>query len=289
MGHIKIITAILIWSSLGIFVRRIGLPNVAIVFYSAAIAGLLQLALLALTGGVKKELDVSGRANKILLFIGIPAGSLANVLLFYFAFAHTTIANAVLSHYTAPVFVAIMAPLFLKERNHKTIWTAIMLSTVGMWLILWIPSSGRVIPMSGSERNGIIAGASSGFAYALIILMLRALASRYSPLFIIFIQNSVMSIILLPFILIINFPLKSLPYLIMMGVVHSTIAPILYVQGFKSVKANEAAILGYFEPVAAIILAFIVLNEVPGITALFGGALVLFSGYLILKARTAKI
>jgi drug/metabolite transporter (DMT)-like permease len=286
MGHIKIITAILIWSSLGIFVRRIGLPNVAIVFYSAAIAGLIQFALLVLTGGVKKELDASSSANRILLFIGIPSCSLANVLLFYFAFAHTTIANAVLSHYTAPVFVAIMAPLFLKERNQRTIWIAIMLSTIGMWLMLWMPSSGRVIPMSVSERNGIIAGASSGFAYALIILMLRALAFRYSPLFIIFMQNSVMSLILLPFIISINFPLKSLPYLIMMGVVHSTLAPILYVQGFKSVRANEAAILGYFEPVAAIMLAFIVLHEVPGITALIGGVLILFSGYMILKTRT---
>jgi drug/metabolite transporter (DMT)-like permease len=70
-----------------------------------------------------------------------------------------------------------------------------------------------------------------------------------------------------------------------MGVLHSTLAPLLYVQGFRSVKANEAAILGYFEPVGAIILALIVLHEVPGLTALLGGVLILFSGYMILKAR----
>ena len=285
MGHIKIIAAILIWSSLGIFVRKIGLPNAVIVFYSTAIAALFQFALLALTGGVKKELVSSSLTNRILLFIGIPFSSLANVLLFYFAFTHTTIANAVLSHYTAPIFVAVMAPLFLKERSHKTVWIAILLSSVGMWLMLWMPSAGGVMPMSGSERNGIIAGASSGFAYALIILMLRTVASRYSSLFIIFIQNSIMSLSLLPFILSINLPLQTLPYLFTMGMVHSTIAPILYVQGFKSVKANEAAILGYFEPVGAIILALVILNEVPGMTALLGGALILFSGYMILKAR----
>ena len=70
-----------------------------------------------------------------------------------------------------------------------------------------------------------------------------------------------------------------------MGVVHSTIAPILYVQGFRSVKANEAAILGYCEPIGATILAFIFFHEVPGITAFFGGAMILLSGYLILRAR----
>jgi drug/metabolite transporter (DMT)-like permease len=67
--------------------------------------------------------------------------------------------------------------------------------------------------------------------------------------------------------------------------VHSTIAPLLYIQGFRSVKANEAAILGYFEPVGAIILALVVFHEIPGIAALFGGGLILFSGYMILKAR----
>jgi drug/metabolite transporter (DMT)-like permease len=285
MGHIKIIAAILIWSSLGIFVRRIGLPNAVIVFYSTALAALFQFALLASTGGVKRELVPSSLTIRILLFIGMPLSSLANVLLFYFAFTHTTIANAVLSHYTAPIFVAIMAPLFLKERNHKTIWIAILLSSAGMWLMLWMPSSGGVMPMSGSERNGIIAGASSGFAYALIILTLRSLASRYSSLFIIFIQNSIMALALLPFILGTGLPLQALPYLVAMGLVHSTIAPLLYVQGFKSVKANEAAILGYFEPVGAILLALVILHEVPGITALLGGAMILFSGYMILKAR----
>ena len=79
--------------------------------------------------------------------------------------------------------------------------------------------------------------------------------------------------------------MASLPYLVTMGVVHSTIAPLLYVQGLKSVKANEAAILGYFEPVGAIILALVVLHEIPGAIALLGGALILVSGYMILRAR----
>ena len=53
----------------------------------------------------------------------------------------------------------------------------------------------------------------------------------------------------------------------------------------RSVKANEAAILGYFEPVGAILLALIFFREVPGKIALLGGALILYSGYMILKAR----
>ncbi|RJQ18645.1 MAG: hypothetical protein C4560_07075 [Nitrospiraceae bacterium] len=285
MGYIKIVIAILIWSSLGIFVRKIGLPNTVIVFYSCAIAGLLQLLLLSLTGQMKKNLCIDGRRNRILLFVAFPLSSLANVLLFYFAFTHTTIANAVLSHYTAPIFVAVMAPFFLKEKNHHTTWIAIILSSIGLWLMLWMPSSGKGMSTGSSDTQGIIAGALSGFAYALIILIIRSIASRYISLFIIFIQNSVMAVLLLPFISGTTVPMNSFLYLAAMGIIHSTIAPIIYVEGFKSTKANEAAILGYFEPVGATVLALVFLNEVPGLFALIGGALILCSGYLVLKFR----
>lgn len=285
MGHIKIIIAILIWSSLGIFVRNIEMPIVGMVFYPAAISSVLQLILLSATGTLKKSFRFNSRTHKIFLFAVVPLCTVANTSLFFYAFTHTSIANAVLSHYTAPIFVALLAPFFLREKNHKTIWMSILLSSIGLWLMLWMPSSGNVIPMSSSERMGIIAGACSGVAYALLILLMRVLAPFYMSLLITCIQNSVAAFILFPFITDISVSTQTLPYLFILGIFHSTIAPILYVQGFKSVKANEGAILGYLEPVGAAVLAFIFLSEVPGITALFGGSLILFSGYLIIRNR----
>ncbi len=286
MGYIKIIIAILIWSSLGIFIRKIGIPNEGIIFYSSAIAGFFQLSLLTLTGQIKGAFKPDNGSYKLLLFVLLPVFSLVNVLLFYFAFTHTTIANAVLTHYTAPVFVALTAPLFLKEKILKTTWIAISLSSLGLWLILGAPSLLEWAALNGSERNGIMAGASSGLAYAFIILVIRKIAPHYSSLAVICAQNSVIALILLPVILQQGlFPENEMAYLIVMGLVHSTIAPILYVQGFRSVKANEAAILGYFEPVGAIILALIFLNETPAVYALIGGLLILCSGYLILRHK----
>jgi drug/metabolite transporter (DMT)-like permease len=286
MSYLKIITAILIWSSLGIFIRRIDLPNYCIIFYTATIAGMLQFLILVSTG-LSERVKRSDRSIRSALFLVLaPICFIANTMLFYFAFRNTTIANAVLTHYTAPVFVAMLAPLLLKERIHKTAWIAIALSSIGLWFILAGKPANTAAFNESREHLGIIAGALSGLAYALLILTIRRIASLYSSLFITFIQNVIVAAVLLPFILGIHVSTQSLPYLITMGVLHSTIAPLLYVQGLKSAKANEAAILGYFEPVGAIILAFVVLHEVPGSTALVGGALILFSGYMILKGRT---
>lgn len=287
MGHIKIIIAILIWSSLGILIRKIDLPNYCIIFYTSAIAGAFQFILLTSSGLLKKEKYSAGGRSGALLLALLPFCFISNSMLFYFAFRNTTIGNAVLTHYTAPVFVALLAPLLLKEKISKTTWTAIILSSAGLWLVLGGKASGLQTFNTGSEHLGIIAGALSGLAYAFLIIIIRKIAALYSSIFITFIQNGIVALMLLPFVFNVPVSMEILTYLLIMGIVHSTIAPLLYVQGFRSVKANEAAVLGYFEPVAAIILAFFVLHEVPGVTALFGGILILFSGYMILKARTA--
>jgi drug/metabolite transporter (DMT)-like permease len=285
MGYLKIITAILIWSSLGIFVRKIELPNHCIIFYAALIAGSLQFILLSLTKSFKKAKRFDSSPRNALFLVLSPICFMANALLFYYAFRNTTIANAVLTHYTAPVFVAILAPLLLKESIRKTTWIAIMLSSIGLWFILGGKPTGTEVLQENREHLGIIAGALSGLAYAFLILIIRRIASLYSSLFITFIQNGIVALVLLPFVFRIHLSMEAMPYLITMGVVHSTIAPLLYVEGLRSVKANEAAILGYFEPVGAILLALIFLRETPGLTVLLGGTLILYSGYMIVKAR----
>jgi drug/metabolite transporter (DMT)-like permease len=285
VGYLKIVTAILIWSSLGIFIRKIELPNHYIIFYASTIAGLLQFFLLTSTGQLKKARHTESNTRSAVFLVLAPLCFIANTMLFYFAFRNTTIANAVLTHYTAPVFVAILAPLLLKEKIQKTAWLAISLSSLGLWFILGWENPSAELFKGSNENLGIIAGAMSGLAYALLIIIIRRIAPLYSSLFIIFVQNGIVAVVLLPFVLKIGLSMDTLPYLLIMGIVHSTIAPLLYVQGFKSVKANEAAILGYFEPVGAIILALIFLHEMPGLQALFGGGLILFSGYMILKTR----
>lgn len=285
MGYLKIIAAILIWSSLGVFVRKAGLPTLSTVFYPAVIALVLQFLILSAKGQIKGSLKNAGSINGLLILFLIPFLFLANTLLFFFAFKHTTIANSVLTHYTAPIFVAMLAPLFLKEKIFKTTWIAILLSSLGLWVMLGRPDFTEMLSVNNGNTRGIIAGAFSGVAYAFIILTVKGIASRFSSLFIVFVQNIVAALVLLPFVAGTEITFQALPYLMTMGLLHSTIAPILYVDGIRTVKANEAAILGYFEPVGAIILAFIFLQETPELIALLGGGLIILSGIMILRRK----
>ncbi|MBI4654485.1 MAG: EamA family transporter [Nitrospirae bacterium] len=274
MGYLKIILAIVIWSSLGVFVRKADMPLASTVFYPALFSLPIQFLILY----KNKEISLSAFRTPAPVFYLLAPCSLANTLLFFYAFKNTTIANAVLTHYTAPIFVAILAPILLREKSSNTIWLAIMISSIGLWLML------GGLSVSSGDFKGVIAGTASGLVYAMIILLLRTISKTHSSVFIVFIQNAIIALLLLPFAsTLVSY--QSLIYLISMGLIHSTIAPLLYVQGFRTVKANEAAVLGYFEPIGAVILAIVFFNEIPGINSLLGGALILLSGFLILRAR----
>ena len=70
-----------------------------------------------------------------------------------------------------------------------------------------------------------------------------------------------------------------------MGIVHSTIAPVLYYRGLRDVDATRTAVLGYLEPLCAILLAMFFLHEMPDVRSLYGGTMILVSGYLTVRSK----
>jgi drug/metabolite transporter (DMT)-like permease len=133
------------------------------------------------------------------------------------------------------------------------------------------------------QGYGIAAGLASGLSYAIIIILSRSYARHFSPVVLSFLANSFIVAMLLPFIR--EVPLYAWRSILVMGIVHSTLAPILYFKGLRTVTANRAAVLGYLEPVSAILFSMLFLNEKPGIYSLFGGVLILFSGYLTVRGE----
>lgn len=271
----SILAAIFLWSSLGVVVRLSGVPVQRLIFYSFSVAVCTQ-AVLVSRNPYRSELSNLRRMKQpvILGLIG-----LCNHLAFYYAFQRTTIANAILTHYTAPVIVAFLSPLFLGERMTRSVVIAIVAASVGLIIMM------NGFTVTGDHFHGILAGLASGFTYAGIVILGRVFTQTISPLVLTFVSNSVIVLLLLPFAG--PVPLSSLWAILVMGVVHSTIAPLLYYHGLRRVTANRTAVLGYLEPVCAILFSYLILREVPGENSLIGGALILVSGYLTLREREA--
>lgn len=278
---ITVTLAIFLWSSLGVVIRLSGMPVTVLMFYAAVISALTTGSMLLLKRDLIRGISLRSVAP---LFVLAPV-SLINTFTFFYAYKNTTIANAVLTHYTAPVIVAFLAPLILKERFTLRTIIAALIASAGLWIMLGVsPEEFYHSLLNGSKNSlGIISGLFSGLAYAMVIILIRRLAPQYHPVVMTFFQNTLIAIMLLPFSGTSADLVRGLWAFLIMGIIHSTIAPILYFYGMKTVTATKGGLLGYLEPVFSIILGVIFLDELVGIKTFIGGALVLFSGYLTIR------
>ncbi len=279
---IYIIIAIFLWSSLGIVIKLSELPVQTLIFFSAMISSII-------TGTItlrRYQYLLTPTILIPLFFLSVV--SLINTFTFFYSYRNTTISNAVLTHYLAPVIVAFLSPVFLRERLTWRIILAMVISITGLSIMLGFSVNEFISLLRMYDRNttGIMAGISSAIFYAVLVLLLRAIAQRSHPVVITFLQNTYVTLFLIPFVSLpegYEWIKGNLWQILVMGLIHSTIAPLLYVRGMKEVTANRAALTGYLEPVFAIILGVIFLNENINLNTIIGGLMILYGGYLTIK------
>ncbi|MDH4162495.1 MAG: DMT family transporter [Nitrospirota bacterium] len=283
-SYLKIVLSMLIWSTWGVMIRWMELPPVVILFYISLIAGVSVPLVLNIRG----EFSLSGIAGTWPYFAVLAAASIANNITYFYALGHTTVSNAVFTHYTAPIFVAVLAPLLINEPIHRSTILSLPLAVGGMALIIYANGG---LNFGSEHMPGILAGTASGVAYAFLILLSRKLSRMLmhhkAVIFILWITT----IATAPFALGSNYLLTPLAIglLLVGGLLHSTIAPLLYYSALRKVIAQHAAILGYIEPLAAIPLAFVFFSETPPLLILAGGLLIVFSGYFVIRSASGKL
>lgn len=281
--YLKIVVSMLIWSTWGLMIRWMGLPPVVVLFYISVIAGVLVPVVLKLRG----EFSFSGIADAWPSFAVLAAASIVNNITYFYALGHTTVSNAVFTHYTAPLFVAVLSPVLISEPIHRSTVLSLPLAITGMTLMLF----GNGGFSFGKEHiPGILSGTASGVAYAVLILLSRKLSRMLMHHKAVVVIPWITALATAPFALLAEYTLswRSVGLLVIGGAVHSTIAPLIYYSALRGVMAQHAAILGYMEPLAAIPLAFLFLSETPALLGLVGGGLIIGSGYFIVRSRSER-
>ena len=91
--YLKIVAAMLVWSTWGVMVRWIALPPVVILFYTALIASVAVPIVLKLRG----EFDLTGVALAWPLFTVLAVFSIVNNVTYFYALANTTVSNDIRS------------------------------------------------------------------------------------------------------------------------------------------------------------------------------------------------
>lgn len=177
----------------------------------------------------------------------------------------------------APVWVALLASLLLRERFTRVILLAGICAIGGTTLLVNI-QPGQVIVRSHTGV-GVLLALSSALAYGAVTLFSRLLAGRYHPLQSLTVGFLAGAIFLLPITLItglvLQYPLASWISLFYLGIVTTAFAYWLYFSGMRHTPAMVASIATLLEPLTSTILAWWLLGEQLGLSGIGGGALLL--------------
>src|SRR4030042_2935584 len=173
MGSLYILIAIFLWSSLGIVVRLSGVAIHILIFYSLIVSIVVQGILLSQKTYRKEIPEI--KMLKYPLILGF--FSFLNTFTYFYAFKHTTIANAVLTHYTAPLIVAFLAPLFLREIITKRITIVIIIASIGLWIML------NGFSFEEGQMAGIMAGLFFGLSFAINVIFPGVFFQKFNPSF----------------------------------------------------------------------------------------------------------
>ena len=257
LPYLMLVITALLWSTGGFLVKGIQ-------WHPGAIAGMRSLiaAAVILIAIRKPELTWS------LPQLGGAVCYAGTVILYVIANKLTTAANAVLLMYTAPIYVIIFGPWFLKEKASRRDWLAVGAVMVGIVVFF-------MDKLSPEGFLGNMLAVLSGVSFAWMTLFLRK-QKRGSPVESVFLGNLLAAVIGLPFFLREELPeINGILMLIALGTFQLGFSYVLYTKAIQKVRAFEAVLITMLEPVLNPVWVFLLLGEVPGNWALAGGTIVM--------------
>lgn len=270
-GRLMLLASMVIFGTIGIFVRYIPLPS-SLIANIRGLSGCVFLLLVLL--GKKEKLDAQaiGRNLPILILSGSFLG--ANWIALFESYRYTTVATATLCYYMAPIIVMLLSPLLLKEKLTGKKVLIILAALSGMVLVTGFQAGGE------NQTMGIALGLLAAALYAGVILSNRRLRNigTYDTTIM---QLGISALVLLPYNMVtvdasaISFDLMIIGLLVLVGIVHTGIAYWLYFGSLKELSAQSAALLSYIDPITAIVLSALVLGEPMTPMGILGAVIVL--------------
>lgn len=180
---------------------------------------------------------------------------------------HTAVSNVVVIVASTPIFAAVMAWLFLRERTERRVQIAIAITVVGVLIVV-----------SGSFGQPTLDGdllavaAILMFSFSVIIWRQRPDVNRALTLAL---SSATMALITAPFASVGDAPMRVFIAGGLMGMVFNPIGRISYTNAPRFAPASEVALFTPVETVAATIWAWVFFSERPSVQTVIGGVVVI--------------
>ncbi len=204
--------------------------------------------------------------------------------------AYTSVASSVVIVGTGPLWVALLAPIFLKERSSRAVFAGLGIALLGGGIIgflndctwdggLSCPALSEILYSRAMIGN--LLALLGAWAFCGYLLIGRSLRGRMALLPYISLVYSTSAIVLVLVILTAHqTPFGYLPvtygWIILLALVPQLIGHSTYNWALRYLPAVFVAVSTLGEPIGSTALALFILHEQPTFAVIIGGALVLF-------------
>lgn len=207
---------------------------------------------------------------------------------------YTTVASSVVFVSTGPLWVALASPLLLKERVSREALFGLAIALLGGLVVGLsdactsngdLDCSGFLPALRGNAMWGNFLALAGAWAVAGYLIIGRRLRERMSLIPYIFIVYGMATVVLTGFAVTLGqsfggYPTLTYGWIVLLALVPQLIGHSTYNWALKYMPASTVATANLGEPIGSAILAYLILQENPGLMTLLGGVLILAGIYL---------
>ena len=271
--RLMMIFSMVIFGTLGLFVRNIPVSSGELALYRAILAA--AVLIVVYLGITKQKIPFANIKKEVPLLLASGVAMGVNWIFLFQAYKYTTVSLATLSYYFAPVIVTVACPFLFKEKLTGKQIICFLMSTAGLVMITGIGKIG-----SNTDFIGILWGLGAAFFYAVVIL-LNIFIKGVEGIHRTFLQFLSAIVILIPYVAVTGGvtlgQLHTVGWinLLIVGLLHTGITYCLYFSALTELPGQKAAILSYIDPLVAVVISVTVLGESMTVWQAVGGLLIL--------------
>lgn len=225
---------------------------------------------------VRNNISMLGNKKKLLIIRGLVG--VTSMILFFFSIKHLPIGSAVTIRYISPIFAAVFALYFLKERIKYIQWLFFIIAFSGILILKGFDAQINSI--------GLIYGIASAIFSGLVYITIRKIGTQDHPLVIVNYYMIIAAIV---------GGLLSLPYwinpigyewliLISLGF-FGYFGQLYMTKALQIIETNQAAPLKYIEVIFTVLIGITWFNEIYTFWSLLGIFLIVMGLILNIKVK----
>ena len=284
LKYLLIISAVIFWGS-SFIATKVALKELSpetIVSLRLIIASIFLLITALL---LKKDFSINVKSHGFIFILALIA--VFHLMIQVTGLKYTTAANTGWIIGTAPIFMAILAAIFFREKIGLLKISGIIIAMFGLLLLI---GKGNISNVDLIKNKGDLLVLASAFTWGVYSMVNKKISLSYSPMMTILYLFVMMAIIIIPFNLnaasvnsVVHLSLNGWISILFLGLFCSGIAYVIWAYSLRDLESAKVGAFLYFEPLVTVLAAWVLLNESITVLMILSGVIITLGVVLVNK------